>query len=190
MTISALREELSLANAALTAMRAAKSLEEFERQWKYFLHHLERLWNKTKAAHGKHPAWGGWAGTYYSDRKNDPLLCYLTHARNVDEHTVVPIFERKAPALAILPGKKGPTRYRKIQLFSDGTLRVESSGEPHIGFLPERTGLVPVNDRGVPYPTPDRHLGNPITPENVPEIAEAAIRYYETFLGEVEKRFG
>jgi len=54
--------ELTKARAAIPAMREAKSLDEFEEQWKEFLGRLERVWNKAFSHFGKSPKWNGWKG--------------------------------------------------------------------------------------------------------------------------------
>jgi len=54
------RIELANARTCIELMRNAKSLDEFEKNWKSFLHDLERIWYKTNHHYRKSPSWNGW----------------------------------------------------------------------------------------------------------------------------------
>ena len=64
------RKELARALSAIDAMKNSSFLEEFEENWKIFLRHIERVWNKSAYHYGKSPKWNGWKG------KNEQHKCF------------------------------------------------------------------------------------------------------------------
>ena len=86
--------ELDRAHQCLVDLGATKHVAEIEAHWASFLVHFERIFHRLEgAAGGKGDAWYGKVEEF---RKKDPLLSYLLHARNVDEHGLVPVTSRHA----------------------------------------------------------------------------------------------
>lgn len=75
--------ELDRAHQSIIELGATKHVGEIARHWAAFLVNFGRAYTRLEAAAGKGSAW--WA-KIAQERKTEPLLCYLQHARNVDEH--------------------------------------------------------------------------------------------------------
>lgn len=180
--------ELTKARAAITAMREAKSLDEFEERWKEFIGRLERVWNKAFSHFGKSPKWNGWKGKIEGLRKTDPLLSYLVNARGAEEHTVNEIVGREPGGIGI-NAAEGNSLYIERMEINDGNIFIQSPQRIRVDFIPARTTLLSVTNRGRIYPVPTAHLGATVDPNNVISIAEAGAQFYEGFLVEAEGFF-
>ncbi|MCX5544440.1 hypothetical protein M3A49_34105 [Paraburkholderia sp. CNPSo 3076] len=181
--------ELKKARTAIDAMGAAKSLDEFEESWKEFLGRIERVWNKAYSHFDKSPKWNGWKGKYEKARKNDPLLSYLVNARGADEHTVNEITDRDPGGFAINAADRNlPLRIGEMAI-KGGNVFVKDAENMRIDFIPRRTKLLPIVNRGREYPVPHEHLGNPVDPSDVIALAGLAAAYYEAMLEKAEQFF-
>lgn len=180
--------ELAKACAAIDAMRNAKALDEFEESWKEFLGRLERVWNKAFNHFGKSPKWNGWKGKFEGLRKTDPLLAYLVNARGADEHTVNEIVGREPGGIGI-NAAEGNSLYIEHMEINNGHISIKSPQKIRVDFLPAKTTLLPVVNRGRTYPIPTIHLGNPIDPTNVLSVAEAGAQFYQQFLAQAKEFF-
>ena len=150
--------ELAKARAAIGEMRDAKTLDALEEAWKEFLGRLERVWNKGVSHFGKSPKWNGWKGQFEGLRKTDPLLSYLVNARGADEHTVNEIVGREAPGIGINPAK-GNSLYIERMEINNGNIFIQSPQKIRVDFLPARTTLLPVTNRGRVYAVLQHRLG-------------------------------
>src|SRR4051812_45002165 len=83
------KTELKAAAKALERMRAAHSFEDFTHEWQAFPNCLEKVWTKTEreCRHVKN-RFAPWQGRFRKQRTEGPLLRYLHHARNADQHTI------------------------------------------------------------------------------------------------------
>jgi hypothetical protein len=182
-------KELDDARIAFKAMESSKSLDDFEKHWKEYLHSLERIWSKSVAHFGLCSSWNGWKGRYESLRKKDPLLNYLTNARGAEEHTVAEITAREESSLSFKAGPTGSAVIKRITIMKDGTLSVFGDGSLVIAFSPGRIKLLPIVNRGRNYPIPSKHLGQSVLSDNVLEVAQAGINFYESFLADADEFF-
>lgn len=180
--------ELTKARAAITAMRKAQSLDDFEEHWKEFLGRLERIWNKASSHFGKSPKWNGWKGKTEGLRKTDSLLSYLVNARGAEEHTVNEVVGREPGGIGI-NAAEGNSLYIERMEINGGNIFIQSPQRIRVDFIPAKTTLLPVTNRGRIYPVPTTHLGTTVDPSNVISIAEAGVQFYEGFLLEAEKYF-
>lgn len=181
-------QELSKAKLAVEAMEKASSLDEFEEQWKRFLSHIERIWNKASHHYSRSPKWNGWKGKYVTLRRKDSLLAYFINARGADEHTINDIVERERGGIGISPAE-GNSLYIENMTINKGVISIRSPQKIRIDFIPAKTKLLPIINRGQKYPIPKTHMGSPIDPINVIEIAKIGIVFYESFLNEAEEYF-
>jgi hypothetical protein len=182
------RKEVAQALSSIEAMKKSFSLDEFEENWKSFLRHIERIWNKVAHHYGKSPKWNGWKGKYEQLRKKDPLLSYFINARGAEEHTVNEIVSRDPGGIGINPAE-GNSLYIEKMTINNGNITVKSPQKIRVDFIPAKTKLVPVLNRGRTYPVPETHLGNKIDSTNVIEVAEHGARFYVSFLNDVEAYF-
>ncbi len=141
----------------------------YENAWRDFLRRIDRVWKKMKSVcAGKH----GWQ-THSSNighlRKNDSLLNYIKHARNVDEHTISDVVTEWNPNLRAKP------------LGTSLFLEWNEWDRP----------LLAVTDRGVCYSPPNQHLGQPLKiyrerDEAEPRlVARLALEFYFRQVGTV-----
>ena len=157
-------EELSLADKAYRKMVEIcfGEFTEYERCWRDFLGRIERFWMKTEAATQHLPGWQALKSDVEQHRKNDPVLLYLKHARNADEHSVQDLAHEWDAKLV--------------------AFQIEN--RIHASWQPWDRPLLPVNNRGVVYQPPRMHLGQTIEPllgQGKPEpivVAELAMVFY------------
>ena len=87
-------------------MTGAGTLDEADDAWGEFLTHANRVYTKLRAAcHGQGVDWMWWK-KQINERRDDPLLCYIHHARNCDTHRLEPMTEHvhSDPGLLDVPG--------------------------------------------------------------------------------------
>jgi hypothetical protein len=109
--------------------------------------------------------WSWWKKKM-DDRRDDPLLCYVHHARNTDTHRLEDTVRR-------MPGS--------FTMILPGLGEVNYSGPEHLLALP-------VTDKGVVYPPPTEHGGMPVTYPDASYIALAARVYLQTLVNEASSR--
>lgn len=181
--------ELSSAERAVAGMRNAKSLDEFEVEWRAYLNAIEKLWQKVEGCcQGVRAAFQPWQGTYQRLRKKDMLLRYLKQARDADNHSVQDITK-------VQPGSRGYKfvnprgGYIKHMEIRNGEV-VHYEGDPMIvEDTPPQPIAVPVKNHGEWFNPPTSHLGEPIRTSHPVVLAELGLKFYSEYLHEVEKRF-
>ena len=162
-------------------------MRAFAVRWKKFLHRLERAWFKSESHYSRSPKWHSWAGQFITQRRQDPLLSYLKNARDADEHTVAEITARVAGvAIGAPPGQSVVVDSLVIK---NGQVFVDSTGPLVVEFLPARTQLLPVANRGRTYPVPTVHLGKPVNRHDVLEMAFLSLDWYRDFADRTETHF-
>jgi len=159
-------------------MATATSLEELREHWQTFLDRLEKVWVKAeRECQPVRRAFEPWQGTYKRTRRRDPLLTYLHHARNADQHTIQPVvLLAQDVRLKLAPGATATIRFDE----STGTLTVDGDVLSH-AVEPRRYALVPITDAGVRYNPP---ITDPIG------AATSGLEFYTRFVGAAEKKFG
>lgn len=183
------RMELIAAQHALSSMKAAKSLDEFESEWRQYLNAIEKLWQKTeRCCQHVRSTFQPWQGEYHRLRRKDMLLRYLKQARDADNHSIQDV-------TAIQPGRRG---YRFINPYGGFIKHMEIrngevvhyEGDPMIvEETPPHPVAVPVKNNGEWYNPPTIHLDKPVANHHPVLLAELGIEFYGTFLREVEKKF-
>jgi hypothetical protein len=184
------REELEMAKAEIETMKAAPNLDAFESAWKNYLSRLERVWNKTCAHLSKSGKYQGWVekGRTNSLRKKDPLLSYLVNARGADEHTVEEITSRTSGGIAINQAFGNSLHINHLSI-NNGNIFIDSKQPIKIEFIPGKTKLIPVVNRGRTYEPPTTHLGGLLKNKEPIHLAEAGIEFYENFIEKAEEFF-
>ncbi|MGL5003277.1 MAG: hypothetical protein ACRDAM_10100, partial [Casimicrobium sp.] len=103
-------------------------------------------------------------------RIGDPLLSYLRHARNADEHSIQKV------------ATEGNVNLRALEV-KPGTFRIQWDAFDR--------PLLPVKNRGVVYPPPREHLGQSIEDrlgKGVAEpvvLADLALHFYQNMLNRI-----
>lgn len=170
-------------------MRRAKSLEDFETEWRAYLNCIEKLWQKVeRCCQHIRSTFEPWQGSYHRLRKKDMLLRYLKQARDADNHSIQDVTK-------IQPGSRGyrflnPNGgYIKRMEIRDGEV-VHYEGDPMIvEETPPQPVAVPVKNNGEWFNPPTSHLGQPVVTQHPLALAELGLKFYSEYLAEVEKRF-
>lgn len=181
--------ELEAAKLALSSMRSAKSMDEFEREWRQYLNAIEKLWQKTeRCCQSVRSQFQPWQGTFHRLRKKDMLLRYLKQARDADNHSIqdVTVMEAGGTALRFMNPSGG---YIKHMVINNGQI-VTYEGDPAvIEHHPPRPVAVPVKNNGEWYNPPTSHLDKPVASRHPVHLAELGIDFYSKYLVEVESKF-
>lgn len=189
--IKAARNEIRIAQKALFGMRQSNNFEDFEDEWKTYLASIEKAWVKTeRSCQHIRNKFQPWQGTFLRQRKKDPLLRYLKHARNSDHHSIQGLAEQMPGSFqAIVPGG-GFTYIEKLVTGPDGRVVEYKGNKPiEITELPDRIELTRVKDGGNWYNAPTSHLGELLEWPDPFVVAELGIKYYEKYIHEVEEKF-
>lgn len=153
------------------ALRANKRLahaterDEAEDGWIDFLTHANKVFTKLRAAcHGQGLDWMWWR-KIMDERRDDPLLCYIHHARNTDAHRLEDT----------------------VEWVAHGARVVEVTG---LGEMPLAAHLcaAAVTDRGIIYQPPAEHFGVPIGYSDARIIAQLACNYLDELVIEATFR--
>ncbi|AOW15109.1 hypothetical protein LPB72_21550 [Hydrogenophaga crassostreae] len=185
------RQEVAAAAKALADMREAKSLDEFEMEWRTCLNHLEKAWQKTeRCCQPVRAQFEPWQGQFRKLRKKDMLLRYLKQARDADNHSVQDVTK-------LQPGSRGYKflnsrgGYIKNMEIRNGEV-VHYEGDPMIvEDTPPHPIAVPVKNHGEWFNPPTSHLGQAIPAPHPSLLAELGIKFYSEYVEQVwEKFFG
>jgi hypothetical protein len=194
--IDAARVNLAKATVAVDKMRATKSHPEFELAWSDFLMAAGRVYSKleqgskTKQGSKTNGRSTAWFGRQKHTRKTDPLLSYLHHARNIDEHGLEPVTKLQPGGIGI--GTIGQTHVHHLSIQSDQTGRVtiqgQTSGDPLvITATPNSPRLVTVIDSGDKYEPPTEHMGAPIKDQSPVTVADLGLAFLRSMTEEAAK---
>lgn len=183
------RMELAAAMKGVAGMRAAKSLDEFEVEWRGFLNCIEKLWQKVeRSCQHVRGSFEPWQGSFHRLRRKDMLLRYLKQARDADNHSIQDV-------TTIQPGSKGyrfanPSGgYIKHLEMRNGVV-VHYEGDPMIiEETPPHPVAVAVKNNGEWFNPPTSHLGQPVTTHHPVQLAELGLKFYSEYLDQVEKKF-
>jgi hypothetical protein len=178
--IAAAREKSARAKAKLADLEGASDVKSVTNAWSELLVEVQRLFNKLEQGAKAAPALSAWYGAVKHERRLDPLLRYVQHARNTDEHGLESITGRRGPSVSA--GQPGtPPMIHHIEV-ADG-MRVASVAfngrllelRPH----PLMVSLAPVMDRGVRYDPPTVHLGSQLADLSPTTVARLAVSYLD-----------
>jgi hypothetical protein len=181
--IDAACTEYARAAESLAVVATTNNFATLEKNWASFLVSAGRIFTKLEQGakvSGKSRAW--W-GKQLHQRRTDPLLGYLWHARNADEHTLQRINQlQPAEAKVIKPPKEDIEQLERA-------MNNETRPWAHVGtveWTPEHVLLLPLVDRGVRYDVPTEHLGKPIENSSPAHIGGLALAYLDAMLKEAK----
>ena len=188
------REHLALARKHVAALRKADRTSRIVKEWGGFLTEAGRFYSKLETGSKQHGQSDGWFGRKKNERKTDPLLRYVHHARNSHEHSIEEItggvpgsisMEASMPSGMMLNG----SLTIKDGKVTENTLKGDTVyGNPKLVVTPPRVILVRIYDRqfGDHFDTPHDHLGVALEGTSPVIVAELAVDYMETMLAEAE----
>lgn len=187
MDFNPARKELKAANSSIKGMQEARSYETYEQQWRNFLNHLEKSFEKLKIACApKIGKFNNFAATEISLRSRDQLLVYLKQARNADNHSIADVSKKSPGSFSINPAT-GNSLTLDLLTISDGKVTILSSKDLKIDIIPDSIEVITITNRGVAYPPPTSHLNEKIDTKLPDALAEKGIAFYITLIDKVEK---
>jgi hypothetical protein len=157
---------------------------------------MERAWEHAERAIKSEKGFQQWFKPYAQLRKRDPLLLFLSHARNAETHAVCPTIDK--PIKVMVRDKGGiPFSIESIKsTLEDGVLTIDIDTAAHDSLLdyeahilPGAPTLVRFRDRGVWYEIPASHMKKPIHGLHPVDAAGLALEFYKGFIKEAEFRF-
>jgi hypothetical protein len=87
------QDRLERAMMALDRLAHAEKPDLAEKAWSDFLISVAGIYTKLSIGSKGHTKSEAWWGRKIHERRIDPLLLYLHHARNADEHSINPVSE-------------------------------------------------------------------------------------------------
>jgi hypothetical protein len=181
--VDAARIEFDRAFQSITDLGSATHLAEIERHWSAFLVAAGRVYTKLEQGAKAHPRSYAWWSQKVNERRQDPLLSYLWHARNADEHTLGAV-THKDPGYArpVEPTAQERAQFEKEMVgfpHPFAVLGVVEAQFPHVKLLD-------VVDRGVIYKVPHVHKGGSIANPHPNNVGLLALKYLEETIQEAE----
>lgn len=189
-------EHLELARGAVGEMTLDNGFKAYEQAWSQFLTQASRLYSKLEQGAKGGGASEPWFGKKKHERKKDPLLSYIHHARDCDEHSIEHIASLSADYISaqVTPGEgfytsfefmiddKGRKHYRNIRAGSP-------NGPVPIEAVNAKVVTLTVHDRryGNKFEPPLMHLTRPIVDTSPKGLASLAVTYLEQLLDEASK---
>jgi hypothetical protein len=188
-------EHLELAKAAAARLNFDNGVRPYIHAWSQFLSESSRFYSKLEQGQKGCSKSEPWFGLKKYERRKDPLLAYIHHARDKDEHGLDYITRTtaKSATLSFPPAQEVRTSMM-MRVNSDGTMDVKDvkvttpTGEYDQMMLENpRIELMTVRERGRVYDPPEMHLGKPIVDRSPAGIAKLALLYLEKCLNEASK---
>lgn len=189
-------EHLELAKAAVPCLNLADGPKAYERAWSEFLTQSSRFYSKleqgAKGCNKSTP----WFGLKKHERKTDPLMSYIHHARDGDEHGLDYVVVETGSELRAYMAK-GATEYSvtmQVMMDSFGKMHVRhpKTSTPEavrLELIEPRMELVTVKDSrfGDSFDPPLMHRSRPIVDRSPEAIASLALRYMDEMLKEASQ---
>ena len=154
--MTAANRELKRVARAHRRLSSADSFDDAEDAWADFLAHANKVYLKLRAAcHGQGLDWMWWR-KIMDERRDDPLLAYIHHARNSDTHRLE----------------------ETVEWIPIGAHTVQVPGLGDVATGPHLRALS-VTDKDVVYLPPTEHFGGPIPYPQADAISALATRYLD-----------
>ncbi len=188
MDFSQAKLEATKAKKCISRMKSAKSFEDYDEAWEDFLSRIENIFKKVQSACSAESAkFNGACSTFKHQKKTDPLLIYLTQARNAFHHGLGKLSEQIPESINYLPTINGASfTYQKDKF---GNTKVSSNSPLLVFRIPSEIIALPCKNRGVTFDPPQIHLGKKLVSKSPIEIAELGLVYYENFILKIEEIF-
>jgi hypothetical protein len=170
---------LDRARSAVEAMKAANNPAQVEDQWARFLLAAAGIYSKLLQGAKGNAKSETWFGQKTHERRTDPLLRYLHHARNSEEHGIEEITKRTSSHVKLHPGAAAFFRTDGKHIWD----AVPWSGR--VEFPHDKVRLVPIHDSRFPrdrFDPPETHLGQAVTDHSPAAVASLGLAYFEQML--------
>lgn len=190
-------EHLALAKAEVETLKMEFGPTAYSQSWSRFLSQVSRFYSKLEQGAKGCDVSTPWFGSKKHQRRTDPLLTYVHHARNCDEHGLDYVIAKTGSQLIVTikdDAKEVRTslemmvdHYGKVHIRNPQTTTPESI--ENMELTEPRMELVAVKDgRSMrTFDPPKMHLGMPIVECAPPDVAKLTIVYLEGVLDEASK---
>jgi hypothetical protein len=195
VAITKARNHLELARTAIDLLQIEGGFRQFERAWAEVLSQLGRVYNTleqgAKGCNVSEP----WFGGKKKERRSDPLLSYIHHARNTYEHGLDDLTQRRvdAASLHFLPTNEITVGF-DMMIDDKGAMHVRNpvvkspnGGINRVEVVNPQVDLIAIRDRGVVYDPPKMHDGTPIVNVAPTTVANLAVAHLERLLVEASE---
>jgi hypothetical protein len=185
--------KLRRATAAVTAMRAAASFNDFADAWDDFVIGFNGVYAALEQGAKKTQVATGWFARKQGERKADQLLQYLQQARNADQHGIAPLVSHKPGRIAIGVNKPGYSQSLYLKSLKVGPAGVEfdatsNDGKPVLlEVTPSTAILVQVTNRGNTFEPPALHQGLDVAGKGPTEVGTLALEYLTKLMEEARQ---
>ena len=183
-------DRLASAKARLKDLESSKDYGAGRRQWYDFLLCSNAVFSVLEQGTKGFGKSSNWFAKKKHERKSDPLLCYLHHARNADEHNVPSVTELDRQKIVMVEDGKPVAEIRDVVGDKGTFFSLSDNTSPNLTKInemriyPDRAKLIRVRDRGVNYDPPSEHLGS-VIPDNGPiAVARLMVQYIEAMIAE------
>ena len=183
------KRELKTAKHAIENMKNAQDFETLEDEWRIYLNAIEKSWVKAERVCSIYTKFQPWQGFYTKQRKKDPLLKYLKHARNSDQHSIQESMNIKPASRSIYIEGGNSVHIDKLTIKNGNVAEYKGNKPLIIEDFPHRIELAPIVDSGKLYQPPKVHLTKKILWSAPIDVAELGLDYYLNFLAKIEKYF-
>lgn len=196
---------LRVVQKAVADLEICKDYDAFSDIWYTFLVAAKNVYTVLEQGAKTTPQSRQWFGSKNQQRKNDPLLRYVTEARNDDEHGLEPISTYVPSVLNIGVTRSGTSSHMKDEngnvFIGCGTAYSFVGAKPHrlpgmqaldgkpilVEDTQAHVKLVRVHDRSRnPHDPPTSHLGEKIDGSSPLVVAKAMTSYLETLVAEAQ----
>lgn len=178
------KERLNRLRKAAAIIASNAPLEDQESAWLDLLQHLGTVYSKLEQAAKATPAARKWFSAKKLERKTDPLLRYLHHARNAGEHTIVRSASKAVWAVTGRMTEDGGTL--GVALDKLGQPVAYGQGMTEMEFVEQEVMLHAALDRGQYYRPPATHLNQSIKSLTARDVLPYVMAYVEQMIVEAE----
>ena len=114
----------------------------------------------------------------------------MLHARNADEHGVEKITEEKQGEIGIGPKEGNSLEVDHLEMGPGHiVMGPKLAANARIIITPGEIRLIPVQDRGIVYDVPKKHLGDDLESAMLLKVAERTEAFLRTKLDEADVKF-
>ncbi|MCP1550734.1 MULTISPECIES: hypothetical protein [Methylorubrum] len=169
-------------------LKGSKSIAELKDAWSDFLVQYNRIFTKLEQA-SKTGGSSPWYGRIKHERKKSVCLAYLLHARNIDEHGIVPIYEEANADMRI--GAPTDDLSNVSITIIGGVITWSSGGDGKplsVVRRPARIELRSVIDRGEEYAAPINPNSKFRDNYSPVEAAEIGLNFARKVVSEAKER--
>ena len=180
-------ERLSRAKDALKLLMGNGERKSRESAWIDLITALGTAFSKLEQGAKGDGRSEAWFGKKKHQRRNDQLLSYIHHARNVAEHRIAKSAAHSKYAVSF-KGMLKPGTSVGLRLGNEGMEPFSTEPDMELlQFTKNDIHLMAVFDRGVLYYAPREHLGKVLTENGARSVGPLAVSYVESMISEARE---